>query len=131
MKDLEKILKQASKNGDSISIEELLKLGFSDSEFEKVLEYLSSNGISVENEKEEDIAFEPAGDISKDYLKEIGKIPLLTLEEEKELAIQASKGSKYAKKKLVEHNLRLVVNVAKKYSLNRRMDFRMLFKKEI
>jgi len=49
------------------------------------------------------------------YLKEIGRIPLLTFEQEIELAKRAEKGDKAAKKKLITSNLRLVVSIAKKY----------------
>jgi RNA polymerase primary sigma factor len=49
------------------------------------------------------------------YLKDINKIPLLTREEEDRYARLAAKGDKRAKDKLVEANLRFVVNVAKKY----------------
>ena len=49
------------------------------------------------------------------YLKEINKIPLLTREEEIELATKAAQGDKAAKDKIVQANLRFVVNVAKKY----------------
>ena len=49
------------------------------------------------------------------YLKEIGNIPLLSGEEEIELAKEIEKGNEEAKKKLAESNLRLVVSVAKKY----------------
>ncbi|HOJ92279.1 MAG TPA: RNA polymerase sigma factor RpoD [Dictyoglomaceae bacterium] len=49
------------------------------------------------------------------YLKEIGKIPLLTPEEEVELAKRVEQGDEEAKKKLIEANLRLVVSVAKRY----------------
>ncbi len=49
------------------------------------------------------------------YLKEINRIPLLTRDEETELAIKAAAGDKDAKKKIVSANLRFVVNVAKKY----------------
>lgn len=49
------------------------------------------------------------------YLKEIGKIPLLTAEEEVELAKRMEQGDEDAKKKLAEANLRLVVSIAKRY----------------
>ena len=49
------------------------------------------------------------------YLREIGKIPLLTYEEESELAKGVLEGNEEAKKKLSESNLRLVVSIAKKY----------------
>ncbi|TYT79354.1 sigma-70 family RNA polymerase sigma factor [Treponema phagedenis] len=49
------------------------------------------------------------------YLRDINKIPLLTLEEEVELATRAAEGDKAAKDKLIQANLRFVVNVAKKY----------------
>lgn len=49
------------------------------------------------------------------YLKEIGKIPLLTAEEEVELAKRVFEGDETAKKRMVEANLRLVVSVAKHY----------------
>ena len=50
------------------------------------------------------------------YLKEIGQIPLLTAEEEQELAKRVVDGDQAAKNKLTEANLRLVVSIAKKYS---------------
>lgn len=49
------------------------------------------------------------------YLREIGKIPLLTYEEEAELAKKIMEGDEEAKQKLAESNLRLVVSIAKKY----------------
>ena len=49
------------------------------------------------------------------YLKDLNRIPLLTGEEEKELAIKAAAGSKVAKNKLVNANLRFVVAIAKTY----------------
>ncbi len=49
------------------------------------------------------------------YLKEIGKVPLLTADEERELAIRMSQGDESAKQKLAEANLRLVVSIAKRY----------------
>lgn len=49
------------------------------------------------------------------YLKEIGKVPLLSAEEEIELAKRMEQSDEYAKKKLCEANLRLVVSIAKRY----------------
>ncbi len=49
------------------------------------------------------------------YLKEIGKVPLLTAEREAELAKRIAEGDEYAKQQLVEANLRLVVSIAKRY----------------
>ena len=49
------------------------------------------------------------------YLKEIGKIPLLTLEEEHKLAVRMAEGDEEAQKKMTEANLRLVVSIAKRY----------------
>jgi RNA polymerase primary sigma factor len=49
------------------------------------------------------------------YLKEIGKVPLLTAEEEIELAQRMEEGDEDAKKRLAEANLRLVVSIAKRY----------------
>ena len=56
------------------------------------------------------------------YLKEIGKVPLLTSEEEIELAKRMELGDEEAKKKLAEANLRLVVSIAKRY-VGRGMQF--------
>ena len=49
------------------------------------------------------------------YLKEIGRVPLLSAEEEIDLAERIEKGDEEAKKRLCEANLRLVVSIAKKY----------------
>ena len=49
------------------------------------------------------------------YLREIGRVPLLSSDEEKDLAIRINDGDEYAKKRLTEANLRLVVSIAKKY----------------
>jgi len=56
------------------------------------------------------------------YLKEIGKVPLLTAEEEMELAVRMEEGDEAAKKRLSEANLRLVVSIAKRY-VGRGMQF--------
>jgi len=83
------------------------------------------NATAKETEKEkkhrvrEDRNFD-LGDISNDsiqmYLREIGKVPLLTTEEEVSLAKRKDKGDIEAQKKLVEANLRLVVSIAKKFT---------------
>ena len=58
----------------------------------------------------------------KAYLKEIGRVPLLTPEEEKELALRIMNGDDHAKQRLSEANLRLVVSIAKRY-VGRGMQF--------
>ncbi len=57
-------------------------------------------------------------DILSIYLKEINKIPLLTREEEEDLARRAMKGDEEAKQKLIQANLRFVVSIAKKYQVS-------------
>ena len=85
------------------------------------------------SEIEKDILLEDINDMSftetlnvddpvRMFLKEIGKIPLLSLEEETELAFKMVEGDKHAKKILVESNLRLVVSIAKRY-IGRGMHF--------
>ena len=63
-----------------------------------------------------------ADDSVRLYLREIGKIPLLTPEEEADLAQRIVKGDKKAKNKMVESNMRLVVSIAKRYG-GRGLDF--------
>ncbi len=58
----------------------------------------------------------------KVYLKEIGRVPLLSAEEEIELATRMANGDPYARKRLSEANLRLVVSIAKRY-VGRGMQF--------
>ena len=105
-------------------------------QFDKILDALSAIGVEVvkdepieEPEPEPDVLnntpeeeidiFVPEG-ISIDnpvrmYLKEIGKVPLLSVEEEIELAKRMEQGDVAAKKRLSEANLRLVVSIAKRY----------------
>ena len=83
-----------------------------------------------DDEEIEDLEALSAGqyldDISDDsvrlYLREIGKIPLLSAEEEMELARRIIEGDKKAKDKMAEANMRLVVSIAKRYS-GRGLDF--------
>ena len=74
----------------------------------------------VEDIKVDDVNFNVLDGVNVDdpvrmYLREIGKIPLLTYEQELELAKKVLEGDEDAKKKLSESNLRLVVSIAKKY----------------
>ena len=67
-------------------------------------------------EKRADEADDAAQDSVQMYLREIGKISLITGDEEKELAKKIEQGNEEAKRKLTEANLRLVVSIAKKYA---------------
>ena len=105
-------------------------------QIEKIYEILESMGIEVINESDdfnadqlmaEDIEIAIPEGISIDdpvrmYLKEIGKVPLLSGEEEIDLAKNIELGNPEAKKKLAEANLRLVVSIAKRY-VGRGMQF--------
>ncbi len=73
--------------------------------------------MDVDKISEEDMSFENISldDPVKVYLREIGRVPLLSGEEEIELAVKIAEGSEYAKQRLTEANLRLVVSIAKKY----------------
>lgn len=66
-------------------------------------------------EVEADIETYTTDDPVRMYLKEIGKVPLLTAGEEVELAIKMSEGDEDAKRRMAEANLRLVVSIAKRY----------------
>jgi len=83
-------------------------------------------GEGEEEEKPEKEISVPAGiaidDPVRMYLKEIGKVPLLTAEEEVALAKRMEQGDEEAKKRLAEANLRLVVSIAKRY-VGRGMQF--------
>ena len=97
-------------------------------QIEKVYETLESLGIDVLDEVVEEEAYSDKEDITisvpesvniddpvRMYLKEIGKVPLLTADEEVDLAKRMGEGDEMAKRKLVEANLRLVVSIAKRY----------------
>ncbi|RKX43737.1 MAG: RNA polymerase sigma factor RpoD [Thermotogae bacterium] len=76
----------------------------------------SEIGVQTESEEGPEIFNNVAlKDPIKMYLRSIGKIPLLTPSQERELARRAQMGSKRAKEKLIESNLRLVVSIAKRY----------------
>lgn len=72
--------------------------------------------LSPKKKDKEDYAMDRASyDAVQIYLKEIGKIPLINAQEERELAKRIEKGDEEAKNKLIKANLRLVVSIAKKY----------------
>ena len=93
---------------------------------EKLMSKLASLKIKIvpdtddEDDAADDVAAAASEEINVDdsvrmYLKEIGKIPLLNAEQERELAQKMQDGDREAKNTLVESNLRLVVSIAKKY----------------
>ena len=114
-------------------------------QLELVVSYLEEHGVDVlrvsanENDPDENMLLEKEDDIDEEeeinlekidlsvpesvsiedpvrmYLKEIGKVPLLSAEEEVELAQRMEAGDEEAKKRLAEANLRLVVSIAKRY----------------
>ena len=129
MSIVKNLLDKGKKNG-LLTYQEILdeveNIDLSPEQIEKIYEVLESMGIEVQGaandvdiiEEEIDLSV-PEGiaidDPVRMYLKEIGKVPLLSSEEEMELAKQIEAGSQYAKKKLAEANLRLVVSIAKRY----------------
>ena len=120
----------------------LAELALNEEQIEKVIEHLEKSGIDVlriTNDDDDDVIDDeeimlseedevdmenidlsvPDGISIEDpvrmYLKEIGKVPLLSAEEEIELAQRMEEGDEAAKKRLAETNLRLVVSIAKRY----------------
>ncbi|MBO4789217.1 MAG: RNA polymerase sigma factor RpoD [Lachnospiraceae bacterium] len=112
-------------------LEEALKGSVTSPEtFADIYEYCSGKGVTIVNDDAAGLEHDTAGlalgakdsddDITTEdsvrmYLKEIGTIPLLTAEEETELAERLETGDERAGKRLAEANLRLVVSIAKKY----------------
>ena len=111
------------------------ELQLSAEQFEAILDFLEKNNIDVLRlqDNDDDIILDDDDDVEVEkidlsvpdgistedpvrmYLKEIGKVPLLTAEEEIELAKRMELGDQEAKKRLAEANLRLVVSIAKRY----------------
>ncbi|MBR0463201.1 MAG: sigma-70 family RNA polymerase sigma factor, partial [Clostridia bacterium] len=114
--------------------DQLVDVELEPDQFDHILETLETMGVDVVNEihlvdaepalpegETEDVidVSVPEGinieDPVRMYLKDIGKVPLLTAEEEIEIAKRMEAGDQEARKKLVEANLRLVVSIAKRY----------------
>ena len=144
---LKDLLDKARKKKNEIDYGEIEEffgdMDLSDSDYEKIFEYLEQNNVDItkiigtdlpdedpddadiEQVKEEEVDLDnidlsaPEGISVEDpvrmYLKEIGKVPLLTADEEIELAKRMEKGDEAAKNRLAEANLRLVVSIAKRY----------------
>lgn len=127
MKVVKKLVEKGKKQG-ALTYQEIMdeldEVDITPEQIEKIYEVLESMNIEVigqiEEEQEETIEIAIPEGIAIDdpvrmYLKEIGKVPLLSSEEEIELANRIEQGDEYAKKKLAEANLRLVVSIAKRY----------------
>ena len=126
------LIEKGKKNG-TLTYKEIMDeidhIDLGPEQIEKIYEVIESMGIEVQGDmnevsgvEEEELDLDlsiPEGvaidDPVRMYLKEIGKVPLLSSEEEIELAQKIEEGSQYAKKKLAEANLRLVVSIAKRY----------------
>jgi len=91
----------------------ILDIDFDEEPSEDDLKLEEMNNDNIE----EDMSFDNVSldDPVKVYLREIGRVPLLSSDEEVELAIMISQGDMKAKQRLTEANLRLVVSIAKKY----------------
>ena len=137
--DIQKIITDVKSKGKITYGELAAKLGEANADqIDEVFNALENSGIDVlkddiediepdaedleevENIDIEDIDVDNLEGVSIDdpvrmYLREIGKIPLLTYDQELELAKKVLKGDEAAKQKLAESNLRLVVSIAKKY----------------
>ena len=147
-KSIVKELVELGKQNGHLTNQDILdaigELDFDPEKLEKLYDSLESQGIEIVEDMGEikiddiDLSFEegkdddssaPTADAGltiddpvKVYLKEIGRVPLLTSEEEIELAIRIQNGDIAAKQRLSEANLRLVVSIAKRY-LGRGMQF--------
>ena len=125
-----KNLLDKGKKGGTLTYKEIMdeveNIDLSPEQIEKIYEVLESMGIEVIGEPDADENIEEDLDLTipegiaiddpvRMYLKEIGKVPLLSSDEEIELANRIERGDEKAKKKLAEANLRLVVSIAKRY----------------
>ncbi len=130
LEEVKELFERGEKKGELTSeeiINALQEVDLSPDEIDEIYQKLSQRGIEVVDDGSEDKKKPldgedldlPEGislnDPVRMYLKEIGRIPLLTAEEEVELAKRIEQGDEEAKRRLAEANLRLVVSIAKKY----------------
>ena len=133
--EMKKIFDVAVKKG-SVNEEDvyfrLLKFDLSANEIQKFVKKLESHGVKIiktddVDPQAEDIVeysgFVSVDDPVKMYLKDIGKVPLLTAENEIELAKRILEGDEVAKTKLCQANLRLVVSIAKRWASSNSLSF--------
>ncbi|NRX36432.1 RNA polymerase primary sigma factor [Clostridium beijerinckii] len=128
MAAVKELIDKGKKNG-SLTYKEIMEamdhIDLSPEQIEKIYEVLEMTGVEIigeiaDTETEEEIDLSVPEGIAIDdpvrmYLKEIGKVPLLSSEQEITYAKEIEEGSQKAKKKLAEANLRLVVSIAKRY----------------
>jgi len=135
MNSIKKLIDKGKASGSLAEKEiqdELEEIDITPDQYEKILQTIESLGIDIISSIEdfdvsEDLSLSIPEGVSIDdpvrmYLKEIGKVPLLSSEEEISLAIRIEDDDQVAKKKLAEANLRLVVSIAKRY-VGRGMQF--------
>lgn len=127
MSVVKKLIDKGKKAGNITEkeiLDDLQEIDLSPEQIDKIYETLEGLNIEIigDVEEEEDTEIDlsvPEGvaidDPVRMYLKEIGKVPLLTSEEEVALAKRIEAGDEYAAKQLAEANLRLVVSIAKRY----------------
>ncbi len=123
-KECDKLAIIASKKG-SISEDDvynrLMKVEANAEEIEIAMKYLAEEGVEVTRDDSDEIDVEHMmnqaniNDPVKMYFKDIGKVDLLTPEQEIELGKRMMDGDETAKQKLIESNLRLVVSIAKRF----------------
>ena len=113
--------KKGKLNEEDIKVK-FLKLDATSKETDEIIEELKKQGIKVVLTVKEDLDFEAlANQVSVDdpvklYIKDMSKVPLLSAEQEVELAKRAMAGDQQAKSQLCEANLRLVISIAKRYT---------------
>jgi len=111
---------------DDVDDDEILELELEEDDLLNDEEDEKKSGVIIKSSGEIEVSDSakniPTDDPVRMYFKEIGKVPLLTADEERDLAIRIEQGDEEAKKKLCESNLRLVVSIARRY-LNRGLSF--------